>query len=120
MPAGRPTSYDPRFCDLVIELGKEGASKAEMAAECGVSRPTFDAWCEAHEEFLYSVKEAFSFSQAWWEKKGRVATFGGVDGFNATSFIFNMKNRFPNDWREKTEQAVTHTFHEDALDELDG
>ena len=102
--AGRPTDYDAAFCDRVIELGKEGASKAEMAVEIGCSRPTFDAWMEAHTEFSYAVKEALFASQAWWEKQGRIATFGGTEGFNATSFIFNMKNRFPADWRDKVEQ----------------
>ena len=116
---GRPSTYDPAFCEKVIELGKEGASKAEMAAECGAARSTFDDWLEANPEFSYAVKEALFFSQAWWEKQGRIATFGGIEGFNATSFIFNMKNRFPDDWREKSEQTVNmKVSHEDALDEL--
>jgi len=104
---GRPTDYDPAFCDKVIELGKAGASKAEMAAELGVVRQTLDNWCEQHREFLDSVKQAVSWSQAWWEKNGRIATFGGTEGFNATSFIFNMKNRFPADWKDKVEQDQT-------------
>ncbi len=103
MAAGRPSDYDPAFCERVIDLGKEGASKAEMAAELGVVRQTLDNWCDAHPEFLDAVKEALSFSQAWWEKQGRIATFGATPNFNATSFIFNMKNRFPNDWRDKQE-----------------
>lgn len=107
MAGGRPTDYDPAFCDLVIDLGKTGASKAEMAAECGVTRQTLDNWAEAHPEFLDAVKEAVSWSQAWWEKQGRIATFGGTDGFNATAFIFNMKNRFPADWKDKVEQDQT-------------
>ena len=104
MAGGRPTDYDPAFCEQVIELGKTGASKAEMAAECGVTRQTLDNWAEAHPEFLGAVKEAVAWSQAWWEKQGRIATFGGTDGFNATAFIFNMKNRFPGDWKDKVEQ----------------
>lgn len=103
MAAGRPSDYDPAFCERVIDLGKEGASKAEMAAELGVVRQTLDNWCDAHPEFLDAVKEALGYSQAWWEKQGRLATFGGADGFNATSYIFNMKNRFPSDWRDKQE-----------------
>lgn len=102
--AGRPTDYDQSYCERVIELGKEGASKAEMAAELGIVRQTLDNWCEAHPEFMDAVKQAVSWSQAWWEKQGRIATFGGTEGFNATSFIFNMKNRFPGDWKDKVEQ----------------
>lgn len=107
MPAGRPTAYVPSMCSEVVDLGKTGASKAEMAANLGVSRQTFDTWCEVHPEFLDAVKEAISWSQAWWEEQGRKATFGGVDGFNATAWIFNMKNRFRDEWRDKVEQEQT-------------
>lgn len=105
--AGRPTDYDAAYCDQVIELGKTGASKAEMAAELGIVRQTLDNWCEQFPEFMDAVKQAVSWSQAWWEKQGRLATFGGTEGFNATSFIFNMKNRFPADWKDKVEQEQT-------------
>lgn len=101
---GRPTAYKPEFCQTVIDAGKDGAGKAEMAAECGVSRQTLDNWTEVHPEFLDAVKEALAWSQAWWEKNGRIATFGGTEGFNATSYIFNMKNRFPDDWKDKVVQ----------------
>jgi hypothetical protein len=99
----RPTDYDPAFCDRVIELGREGASKAEMAAELECARSTFALWEDAHPEFSEAVKDAVAYSQAWWEKQGRNATFGKIEGFNATAFIFNMKNRFPTDWRDKQE-----------------
>ena len=107
MTAGRPTNYDPTYCDKVIELGREGASKAEMAHALGCSRPTMDAWAAAHPEFLYALKEALENAQGWWESQGRKATFGAAPGFNATSFIFNMKNRFPKDWKDK--QEVEHS-----------
>lgn len=103
---GRPSDYDPAFCERVIELGKEGASKAEMAAEIGCARSTFQLWEETHPEFSVAVKDAVGWSQAWWEKQGRLATFKS-EGFNATSFIFNMKNRFPGDWKDKVEQDQT-------------
>ena len=107
MPAGRPSKYDPAFCDMVIAAGQEGMGKAEMAAEIGVAYSTFDLWTQEHEEFSEAVKQARRLSQAWWEKQGRVATFGGVDGFNATSYIFQMKNRFREDWNDTVKQEVT-------------
>lgn len=99
----RPSDYDPAYCETVVELGKTGASKAEMAAEIGCARSTFALWEGVHPEFSEAVKDAVSWSQAWWEKQGRIATFGGTEGFNATAFIFNMKNRFPSDWKDKQE-----------------
>lgn len=101
MPAGRPTKYDPSMCEDVIECGKQGMGKAEMAAELGVAYSTFDLWTQQHAEFSEAVKDAQRFSQAWWEKNGRIATFGGCEGFNATSYIFQMKNRFRDEWSDK-------------------
>lgn len=107
MPAGRPSKYDPAFCDKVIELGAEGKTLAGMADALDIDRSTLTDWCEKHDEFSRAVKRGLDKAQAWWEEQGRVATFGGIEGFNATSYIFQMKNRFKDDWREKTEQHNT-------------
>jgi len=101
MPAGRPSKYDPVFCDAVIEAGKEGKTLAEMAAAIGIDRSTLTDWQEQHPEFSRAVKAGLDAAQAWWEQNGRIATFGGIEGFNATSFIFNMKNRFKADWADR-------------------
>ena len=98
---GRPTKYTPAMCVTVIELGREGASKTEIAAELGISRQNaFYAWQEKYTEFRDAVKEAEFLAQAWWEKKGREATFNSK-GFNSTAYIFQMKNRFPIDYRDR-------------------
>lgn len=103
MAGGRPTKYKPEMCETVIECGKEGMSKCEMALQLGIRYSTFNAWEHEKPEFSEAVKEAERFSQAWWERVGRLATIGQVDGFNSTAFIFNMKNRFKEDWRDKHE-----------------
>ncbi len=104
---GRPTKYDPKMCKIVVELGKEGMSKLEIGVNLGISHDTFCRWQNENEQFSEAVKEAMRYSQAWWEGKGRQATFGGVDGFNATSYIFNMKNRFKEDWNDTVKNEHT-------------
>lgn len=74
-----------------------------MALELEVDISTFNLWREKHEAFSAAVKKAVGFSQGWWEKQGRLSAVGQVDNFNATSYIFNMKNRFKEDWRDKHE-----------------
>jgi len=88
------------MCEIVINCGKEGMSKCEMALELDIAYDTFDRWQNQNKKFSEAVKEAMRHSQAWWERNGRMATFGGIDGFNATSYIFNMKNRFRDDWND--------------------
>jgi hypothetical protein len=45
-PVGRPKGSDrylPEMGELVMKLGRDGASKTEMAAACDVARSTLDA-----------------------------------------------------------------------------
>jgi len=98
---GRPTKYNSAMCERVIECGSQGMGKCEMAEELGITFTSFETYQQQHPEFLEAVKEALRKSQAWWERKGREATFGAVDGYNATSYIFQMKNRFKQDWADR-------------------
>jgi len=99
---GRPSEYDPSHCDQVVELGKMGKSKAQIAAALGVSRQTLHNWAAAHPEFLDAVKSAHDLALAWWEDRGQESLT--ADKFNATAFIFQMKNRFSEDYRDKQER----------------
>lgn len=99
MPAGRPTKYDPSYCDRVVEFGEEGMSVVEMASELGVSRNTLETtWTLAHPEFLEAMGIARDRSQAWWEKQGRIHLT--ADKFQASLYSRSMAARFPRDWRE--------------------
>jgi transposase len=100
MPAGRPTKYDPAMCDIVIAAGEDGETLAGMAEACDVDRETINNWMAANPEFSRAVKRGLQRAQVWWERQGKIGTFGGVDGFNATSYIFQMKNRFRADWND--------------------
>ena len=100
MPAGRPSKYNPAMCETVVESGKFGKTLVGMADDLDVNRETLNEWMKIHPEFSSAVKEGLRRSQAWWEDQGRIATFGGTDGFNATSYIFQMKNRFRADWND--------------------
>jgi hypothetical protein len=96
------------MCDILDDMGHEGEGKAEAAVALGISRETFLVWQDEHPEFSDAVKDFVQRSQAWWEKKGRQHTFDKGEGFNATSYIFNMKNRFPDDWKDKQEVDNNH------------
>ena len=104
---GRPSKYDPKMCETVIDCGKQGMSKCEMALELDIAYSNFDIWQNEIPEFQEAVKSAMRHSQAWWERNGRIATFGGTDGFNATSYIFNMKNRFRAEWNDTVKNELS-------------
>lgn len=95
------------MCDAVIAMGKDGAGRAEMAAALDISRETWTDWLNPNSPrynavFSDSVKRALQLSQAWWEAQGRTYTFNAGPMFSATSYIFQMKNRFREDWADRT------------------
>lgn len=106
MPAGRPTKYDPKMCDTVIECGKEGMGRCEIAMKLGIHFSTLQDWEENIKEFSEALKESRRLSQAVWEEHNRKVAFGKADT-NAAIMIFNMKNRFPDDWKDKREEERT-------------
>lgn len=96
---GRPSKYLAEMCETVLDLGEAGKSKAQIARSLGVSRQTVDVWKEEHPEFRDALKEAHDRAQAWWEDKGQDGLT--ADKFNAVLFIFQMKNRFRDDYRDR-------------------
>lgn len=96
---GRPSKYDPKFCEIVIQMGAEGKSKAQFAAYLQVSRPTLDHWIGTRDDFADAMAFAMTLAQAWWEDVGRMGVFNPM--FNANLWIWTMKNRFPADYKDK-------------------
>lgn len=105
MTAGRPPKYEPWMLDKIENLMNAGASKVEVAAELGIHRDTLHEWCKSNLEFSDAIKRGEFRSQAWWERQGRISLKDKE--FNSTLWIMNVKNRFREDWSDKTE--VNHT-----------
>lgn len=110
---GRPTEYKEEYCSTVIELMKDGASKAEVCLNLDCTFQTFLNWQKKNPTFLEAVKRGSHLSKGKWEEMGRKAAFGKVENFNATAWIFNMKNRFGknDDFNEKwtDKQELEHS-----------
>lgn len=103
-PVGRPSSYDPAYCDTVRALGAEGMSPAEIAMELGVPRTTMLSWADVHEEFSTALAHAKEFELAWWERQSR--TNLATSGFQAGLWKHAMSGRFPSEpYRDRAEIA---------------
>lgn len=112
-PMGRPSLYDPAYCDRVVEHMADGASLTSFAAEVDVARSTINEWMDAHADFSEAVKRGKAKCAAWWEKQGRnIAQKGGGPGAN-TLVIFGLKNMGAEDWRDK--QEVDHSSSDGTM-----
>jgi len=100
-PEGRPSKYNPKFCDDVLKLGEAGKSRTQIATFLRISRQTLLNWEEAYPEFLDAMSMASQFAQSWWEDQGQIGI--SDKSFNGHVYSFQMKNRFRADYTEKVE-----------------
>lgn len=102
---GRPTDYRPEHCDRVIELGRQGKSHAQIAADLDVSRQTLHNWAKAQPAFLDAITRARDLAQAWWEDKGQ----NGLEtpGFNASLWAKQVSCRFREDYTDTSKTELT-------------
>lgn len=103
MPAGRPSKYDPVYCDRVIELGKDGKSQVQIAVALDIPRSTLQSWADQHLEFSAALTRAKECEQAWWEQKGMDGLT--ADKFNSAIWSKSMSARFRDDYTERRELA---------------
>jgi len=103
-PVGRPTDYDPAFCAMVIQYGKEGMSRATIASKLDCSRETLRNWEAAHPEFLGAMTRAKDEELSWWEERGRSDL--GNKNFNAGLWSKSMAGRFPGEAYRPSLQVV--------------
>ena len=123
---GRPSKFDSRFPQMAAKLAKEGMNNKEIADFFDVSESTFYRWLEANTEFWESLKgskedaddlvEASLFKRAvgftqpetkvFMTKGGNIVTHDMVKHHapDTTAAIFWLKNRRPEQWREKANE----------------
>lgn len=99
MPAGRPTKYEQRFCEEVIETMATGLSLTAFAGDIGVHRGTINEWMQNHPEFSEAVKIGKAKRTGALER----GMFSAESGPAVTARIFALKNADPDEWREKKE-----------------
>lgn len=116
---GRPTKYDPSYCEKVIEWGRAGKSKTWIASELNVTRECLYEWMRTNQEFSDAMTRAKQLEQRWWEDKGQDGL--DADKFNGGVWSRSMAARFPQDWRES--QDVNYGVQDslaELMKELDG
>lgn len=101
MKFGRPSKYKRKYNLLAFDLLTKGYSKEAVAGKIGISKQCFYEWVQKYQDFGDAVQRGESASQFYWEDLGMLGTLGQIKGFNASSWMFNMKNRFG--WSEKVD-----------------
>jgi len=108
-PVGRPSKYDPIYCDKVLEYGKLGKSFEQMSALMGIGITTMKRWREEHEEFRTSLEDAQGLAQTWWEDHAQSYLIEHKDGerLNTGLWSRSMAARFPNTYSDRVKQEIS-------------
>lgn len=130
-PGGRPTKYDPSVHPALAEsLAREGLTNTEIAEALGIDRATLHNWQNAHKEFFDSVKsgketpndnvEKSLYRRALGYEYTETKITKNEDGVivktettvkqvapDVGAQCMWLKNRRPQDWRDK--QEIKHS-----------
>lgn len=126
----RPTSYKPEYANQAIHLTKLGATDSQLAEFFSVSEQTINSWKKKHPKFLESLKEGKSIAdnevkKALYQRaigyshlEDKIFNNGGEALIVETTkhyppdtvaCIFWLKNRDPENWREKPDADDSDT-----------
>lgn len=110
LPAGAPTKYRPKYCDMLIaHMSRGSGSYLSFAGKIDVCYDTLYEWEKVHPAFSDAKKRGLAKNLLHWEEVGYegMKNSGGKDQptFNSTMWIFNMKNRHK--WSDNKEVAIT-------------
>lgn len=104
------TAYMPEFCDMIIDMGKKGASWAQMVAACEVGKQTAEKWKARFPDWEYAVELAMTYSEAWFDKTALDnmcwVNSKGEPQFRSEVFKFQKQTIFGT--KEKQDQIIVN------------
>ena len=101
---GRPTKYDDSFPELMEKMMfEEGWSVTKFCRHIRISRETFYAWAQEHQDFSDAWKRGRTSAEALYEEMGEKNLENTK--FNFGLYKFLMNNKFG--WADKKEIAQT-------------
>lgn len=116
-----PIKYKPEFCEQIIAHMSAGRSFESFGGVIGVGRDTLYQWKKKRRVFSDAIEVGASKSRLYWESIGQAAMMGtdlvqvNDDGtrervstkrFNTHMYSLQVRNRFPNEWSERTNLAL--------------
>ena len=98
------SKYEPKMCDTIIEMGKEGASKKMMWSQLGISSSTADNWSKKYPEFAEALGIALVHAQSYWETQ----LLANVENksYNSRLVEIALRGQFATDYRESKETKI--------------
>lgn len=97
-PIGRPTKYDPSFCDLIIEEMGKGYSLDAASVRIGVNASSLYLWQQQHPDFSKAIEEGRRRALQWWEDRALNVADGKPGNQQMISLALRNRSRAANGW----------------------
>lgn len=124
MARGFPTKFKPEYVEQAGKLAELGHTDAEMADFFGVGVRNFHMWKSRHPALAAALRVGKDVA----DERVKRALFQNAVGYtspdgqhyppNTTACIFWLKNRRPDEWREKFEHDHGLAASREKLQEL--
>jgi len=118
-PSNKKT-FTKEMADIVLDLGKQGASQKAMYAAIGISKSTAAKWKQDDPVFAETMDMATTYGQAFWENM----MLANIDnkGFNSRIAEICLRGQYPDEYRERLDvkqnikQEITIDFQKEIDD----
>lgn len=103
----------PDWYDILMDMGKEGKSPAEVMAELGIGKSVWARFTDeekGYPDFIEAVEIYHALAEACWMEQGQGMAFGDRPG-SPQMWIFIAKNRFG----MTDKSAVDHTSNGETV-----
>lgn len=95
---GRPSIFTEALAAKIIELYSTGMTQVEICENLGISPRALTYWIRDNDDFMLAMKKARNIADGIVEE----ALFrNATQHMNVTAQIFWLKNRQPENWRDK-------------------
>lgn len=94
---GRPSDYDPAYCEQIVDYMGQGYSLTAFAGHIGHHRETLLNWGREHAEFFDAIKRGKAARTRCLEE----GLLSSEVGPRVTARIFALKNAAPEEWKDK-------------------
>jgi len=137
---GRPSKFNQEMLEQARKLALLGATDEQVADFFEVTKQTINNWKQSHPEFFASLKEGkdeldnqvvkslFHRAMGYSHPEDKIFNAGGEPMVvpttkhyppDTTAAIFWLKNRQPENWRDKTEVTQTNIIDIEEVDEFE-
>jgi hypothetical protein len=117
---GQPHKFKEEYCQVAIDMGRQGYSIRSIAAEIGHPHQTIYNWMDQFPQFFDAIKKSQDLALKYVEGQlCKLVSAGKTTNIDTTAVIFMLKTRFHKIYSDKKEIEhsggnVSITYEKDA------